>query len=47
MNQDKNRSFTLQEYVDKAAVYAKEHNSSTENSHSEKMKSMPVIGTKR
>jgi len=44
---DKNRDFTLQEYVDKSEVYVKdkevkEYNK--ENSHSEKMKSMPVIG---
>ena len=44
---DKNRDFTLQEYVDKSEVYVKDKNTTLyneENSHSEKMKSMPVIG---
>ncbi len=47
INQDKSRNFTLQEYVDKAVVYSKEDNSSTEKSHSEEMNSLPVIGTKK
>ncbi len=46
-NKDKSRDFTLQEYVDKSELYIKEHNSSIKNSHSEMMKSMPIIGTKR
>lgn len=44
INEDKKRDFTLQEYVDKAAVYVKENNSSYENSHTNKINSMPVIG---
>jgi len=45
--QDENRDFTLQEYVDKSEAYVKDKNTTTynkENSHSERMKSMPVIG---
>ncbi len=41
---DEKRDFTLQEYVDKSEVYIRDTNSSYENSHSQKMKSMPVIG---
>ncbi len=47
INKDKNRNFTLQEYVDKAAVYSKEDNSSTGRSHLKEMNSLPVIGKKR
>ena len=46
INEDKERSFTLQEYVDKAVIYSNESNSSTEKSHVEEMKSLPAIGTK-
>ena len=44
---DEDRDFTLQEYVDKSEAYLKDKNSTkynAENSHSQKMKSMPVIG---
>ena len=41
---DKSKSFTLQEYVDKSALYLKEYNSTNENSHTQKLQSMPVIG---
>lgn len=42
--EDTNKSFTLQEYVDKAAVYQKSHPSDYENSNVKKLDSMPVIG---
>ena len=41
---DENRSFTLQEYVDKAVIYHKENSNSEIDSHSKKINSMPVIG---
>ena len=44
---DKNREFTLQEYVEKSESYVKDANTTIyneKNSHSEKMKSMPIIG---
>ncbi|WP_415397589.1 hypothetical protein [Sulfurimonas sp. CS5] len=43
-NQDKERDFKLQEYIDKSEVYMKESNSTTQDSHYKKMESMPVIG---
>ena len=43
-NADTSRNFTLQEYVDKAAVYISENNNTYEESHSKKLSSMPVIG---
>ncbi|MEK6659033.1 MAG: hypothetical protein AABY36_05070 [Campylobacterota bacterium] len=43
-NEDENRNFVLQEYVDKMEVYNKEHNSTTAESHTQKVSSMPVIG---
>ena len=45
--ENEDRDFTLQEYVDKSEVYVKDKKSAEyteENSHSQKMKSMPVIG---
>ena len=44
INEDEKRDFTLQEYVDKAVIYIKENNNSYENSHTNKINSMPVIG---
>ena len=45
---DEDRSFTLQEYVDKMAVYSSTHVSDDKESHTKKINSMPVIGsTKR
>lgn len=44
INEDKNRDFTLQEYADKMALYNKEHSTTTTDSHSQKISSMPVIG---
>ncbi len=41
--EDENRNFTLQEYVDKAAVYGKSH-PADEKSNVKKLESMPVIG---
>ena len=41
---DKSRDFKLQEYVDKASIYLKEHNATDENSHSQKVQTLPVIG---
>jgi len=43
-NEDQGRDFTLQEYVDKMSAYNKEHNSSDNESHKDKISSMPVIG---
>ena len=42
--EDEGRNFTLQEYVDKSAVYLKAHPSDEENSNVKKLESMPVIG---
>ena len=43
--EDKERNFTLQEYVDKASVYIKAHEGDKKTpSHKEKMDQMPVIG---
>ena len=39
------RNFTLQEYVDKMAVYNSTHLSDEKNSHVKKINTMPVIGT--
>ncbi len=44
--QDEDRPFTLQEYIDKAAVYNASHVDDGE-SHTEKINSMPVIGIKK
>jgi len=46
-NEDKSRRFTIQEYIDKAKVYAKENNSTSGESHTKKINMMPVIGTHR
>jgi len=42
--EDKERNFTLQEYVDKAGAYMKAHENDNIESNVEKMNSMPVIG---
>ncbi len=42
--EDKERNFTLQEYVDKAAAYSKAHPSDEKDSNVKKLQSMPVIG---
>ncbi|QOP42953.1 hypothetical protein FJR45_02895 [Sulfurimonas sediminis] len=42
--EDKERNFTLQEYVDKAAAYSKAHPNEGKDSHVKKLESMPVIG---
>ena len=42
--EDKEKGFTLQEYVDKAAAYQKAHPSDYEHSHAKEMESLPVIG---
>lgn len=44
VNEDKDRNFTLQEYVDKAGAYLKNKPKSDEPSMKEKMDKMPVIG---
>ena len=44
INQDKQRDFTLQEYVDKIEVYLKESNSTTQEPHWQKVNTLPVIG---
>lgn len=43
-NKDEARDFTLQEYVDKIKLYTSEQNSTSSESHSQKMKSLPVVG---
>ncbi len=40
----KDKNFTLQEYVDKAAVYIKAHPGDYNNSNIKKVESLPVIG---
>jgi len=45
--QDKERHFTLQEYVDKMAVYSSSHVTDDSDSHNKMMDSLPVIGTKK
>ncbi|MEJ2414079.1 MAG: hypothetical protein P8Y22_02200, partial [Sulfurimonas sp.] len=42
--EDNNRSFTLQEYVDKAVAYQKTKPNDYNNSNVKKLESMPVIG---
>ena len=42
--EDKERNFTLQEYVDKAAAYQRAHPSDYEHSNVKKLESLPVIG---
>jgi len=42
--EDKERDFTLQEYVDKAGAYIKAHENDHTESNVKKMESMPVIG---
>ena len=41
---EEDRPFTLQEYVDKMSVYNATHSTDEENSHTNKLSSMPVIG---
>jgi len=43
---EEDRPFTLQEYVDKMSVYNATHTTDEENSHTNKLNSMPVIGKK-
>jgi hypothetical protein len=43
---EEDRAFTLQEYVDKISVYNATHTTDEENSHVNKISSMPVIGKK-
>jgi len=45
--QEEDRPFTLQEYIDKAAVYNKNNPSDDTNSHVKKINAMPVIGIKK
>ena len=45
--EDDDRDFTLQEYVDKLEVYNATHPSDEKNSHTTKVNSLPVIGTKK
>ncbi len=42
--EDKERNFTLQEYVDKASAYMKAHPSDDKESNVQKLENMPVIG---
>jgi hypothetical protein len=44
MNEDKDRPFTLQEYVDKASVYLENKPKSGKPSHAEELEKLPVIG---
>ena len=41
---EKDRHFTLQEYVDKAAIYNSSHVTDDSDSHVKKMNTLPVIG---
>jgi hypothetical protein len=43
-HRDENRSFTLQEYVDKLDVYNNSHVTDEKNSHYNRVNNMPVIG---
>jgi hypothetical protein len=43
---NEDRNFTLQEYVDKMTVYNSTHASNEEESHTQKVNAMPVIGKK-
>ncbi len=43
-DEDKDRPFTLQEYVDKAGVYIENKPKSSGPSHTEKLDKLPVIG---
>ena len=42
--EDKERNFTLQEYVDKAAAYQRAHPSDYEHSYTKSLETLPVIG---
>ena len=42
--ENKERNFTLQEYVDKASAYMKAHPDDGKESHTKQLESMPVIG---
>lgn len=44
---DSDRSFTLQEYIEKANTYDKVQDFNKTDSHVEKINSMPVIGSKQ
>lgn len=44
---DEDRNFTLQEYVDKMALYNSTHASDENESHAQKINSIPVIGNKK
>ena len=44
---EKDRHFTLQEYVDKMAVYSSSHVTDDTDSHNKMMDSLPVIGKSR
>jgi hypothetical protein len=44
---EKDRHFTLQEYVDKLSVYSSTHVTDDSKSHNKKLESMPVIGKSR
>jgi len=45
--ESKSRNFTLQEYVDKMAIYNSSHITDDTNSHNKMMDSLPVIGKSR
>lgn len=44
VNEDDSRDFTLQEFVDKAVFYHREKNSTSKESHTQKINDLPVIG---
>lgn len=44
---DEDRNFTLQEYVDKMALYNSTYASDEDESHAQKINSIPVIGSKK
>lgn len=47
INDDKQRPFKLQEYVDKAEIYIDAQKDDGKPSHKEEMDKLPVIGTKK
>ncbi|MBE0514880.1 hypothetical protein [Sulfurimonas sp.] len=44
---NEDRNFTLQEYVEKMALYNSTHASDEDESHAQKINSMPAIGNKK
>ncbi|MDD5157307.1 hypothetical protein [Sulfurimonas sp.] len=47
INTNENRSFTIQEYINKIRIYNRDKNQTLEDSNIKKIDSMPVIGKSR